>query len=363
MSVATRTFAASAGAGAWVLAGYPLALALLPPRPWRRSDEQPRVSVIVPAFQEREALRVKLEAMADLDYPRDRVEVLVAVDEDEELVRVVRAARADAIVLFQPERQGKAAALTRALDAATGEIVVFTDANNVLARGSLRAAARHFGEPAVWAVAGRRGEVNSAYDRYEDLIRRLESRSGAVAAMSGEFIAVRRDRIPGWPPDVVNDDFWLLCHLVREGGRVVYEPEAASVEAALPAGAEVRRRSRMAAGRVMAAQELHDLPAGFLWRVGSHKFGRLALPFVMLTALASSFAASSRPLYRGLATAQVAAYGVGALASAGIAPPGPAGRVARGVGQFVLGNAAVALGIVRGLRGRQSVRWDPVSRA
>jgi cellulose synthase/poly-beta-1,6-N-acetylglucosamine synthase-like glycosyltransferase len=363
MSLATRTFAASAAAGAYVLAGYPLTLAVLPARPWRRSDDEPVVTVIVPAFQEREALRIKLEAMKDLDYPADRLEVLVAIDEDEELVQVVRAARPDAKVIWHPVREGKAAALTRALEAATGDVVIFTDANNVLLPASLRAAVRHFGDPGVWAVAGRRGEVDSPYDKYEDLIRRLESRSGVVAAMSGEFIAVRRERIPGWPSDIVNDDFWLLCHLVREGGRVIYEPEAASEEAALDTAAEVRRRSRMAAGRVMAVDELRDLPAGFVWRVASHKFGRLALPFLMLTTLASSLAASRRPVYLGLSAAQLAVYATGGLAAAGVSPPGRAGKVARGLGQVVVGNAAVGIGIVRGLRGRQTVRWDPVARA
>jgi poly-beta-1,6-N-acetyl-D-glucosamine synthase len=355
-------FWGGAAAAGWVLAGYPAVLRLLPARPWapREDGEPPTLTLVIPAYREREALRAKLEALDALDYPRARLEVIVTVDEDEGLAALARETRPDARVSFAAERAGKAAAMNRALREARGEIVVMTDANNLLDPGSLRAAVRHFADPSVWAVAGKRGEQGSAYDRYEDLLRRLETRSGSTAAMSGEFMAVRRERLPRFPTDIVNDDFWLLCRIVREGGRVVYEPEASSTEPELDATAEVARRSRMGAGRVMAVGELRDLPPGFAWRAASHKFGRLVLPFALLLALLCSLALWRSPRYRRLALLQLAAYGTGAAASRGAVPPGPLGRPARILGQFTLGNAAVAIGVVRGLRGRQSTRWEPV---
>jgi hypothetical protein len=95
-------------------------------------------------------------------------------------------------------------------------------------------------------------------------------------------------------------------------------------------------------------------------RIVSHKLGRLALPFLLLGCLLAALGLSGRPGYRAAAIAQLGAYGAGALAAVGIAPPGPLGRVFRGLGQFVLGNAAVGIGVVRGLRRRQSVVWDQV---
>lgn len=363
MSLAARTFATSAAGAGWVLVGYPLALHALPRRPWeQRSEATPTVTLIVPAFHERAALKTKLAALDELDYPPDRLQIIVAVDEDAELAAIAGAACPRATVLFDPMRQGKAAALTRGLAVATGEIVIFTDANNILAPGSFRAAVRHFADPSIWAVAGRRGETGSAYDRYEDWIRRRESRTGTVAAMSGEFMAVRRERAPAWPADVVNDDFWLLCQLVRQGGRVVYEPEAASTETALTADAELRRRSRMAAGRVMLIPQLRGLPAGFVWRALSHKFGRLALPYLMLMMLLSSLSAARRRPFRELAVAQVGLYGLGAAAAAGFSPPGRAGTLAGAARQLVLGNLAAIVGLARVLRGGQSTRWEPVAR-
>lgn len=354
-------FWGSSAVCAWVLVGYPAALSLLPPRPWRRSGKLPSASVVIPAYREREGLRRKLVALRELDYPRERLEVVVAVDEDEELVRIAESAFPGAVVSFSRERGGKALAINRAVAASRGEIIVMTDANNVLDQHSVRIAVRHFGDPSVWAVAGRRGEQDSAYDSYEHLIRRLETRSGSVAAASGEFMAVRRERFATFPPGIVNDDFWLLCRLVGGGGRVVYEPAASSSEEALSQRAEHTRRSRMGAGRVMLFSELRGLPAGFAFRTMSHKYGRLALPFLLVAALGSSLSLGRRSGYAALAAIQVAAYGLGSLALAGRAPAGPPGRVARACAQFMTGNAAVAVGVVRAVRGRQSVRWESVT--
>lgn len=358
---ARTVFAVGASGAAWVLAGYPLALRALPERPWRRADDTPPFTIVIPAFNEHEGLRLKLEALAQLDYPPERLQVIVAVDEDRELAAIAHRARPGATVLFHPERAGKSAALARALAEATGEIVLLTDANNVLEPASLRAAARHFADPSIWAVAGRRGEAGSAYDRYEDLIRRLESRSGNVAAMSGEFMAVRRSRLPAFPEGIVNDDLWLLCTIVRRGGRVVYEPEAGSVEEAVDPRAELARRSRIGAGRALLLGELRGLPPGFAVRLLSHKHGRLALPAFLLLAFGGSVALAPQDrAMRAAAAGQAAFYGLGAASAAGMEPPGPAGRIARIARQFTLGNWATAAGVVRAARGRQGVRWEAV---
>jgi hypothetical protein len=178
--------------------------------------------------------------------------------------------------------------------------------------------------------------------------------------MSGDFMAFRRDRLPPLADGVVNDDLWLLCQIVRAGGRVVYEPAAGSVEAALGTEEEVARRSRMSAGRAMLVRELRGLPPGFAMRLLSHKFGRLGLPFLMLGTLASSAALAGRPAYRAALTAQLSVYALGGLSAAGVDAPGSARVISRAARQLVVGNAAVAIGAIRGLRGRQPVTWQAV---
>ena len=363
MSAPTRaegTALGSAALAAWVLGGYAVALAGLPARRWAAEDHEPEVTIVVPTHRERDLLAAKLASLASLEYPPDRLQVVVVSDGDPELARIARTALPAAIVLLQPERRGKPAALNRALDHATGDIVLLTDAHTHLAPDSLRVAVRHFADDAVFGVTGRWAETGSVYDRYEHMLRLLETRSGSTAGVFGGFLAVRRAHIGRFPTDVVNDDLWLLLRLVRAGGRVVYEPRATSMQGVLRAGAELERRARITAGRALLAGELRDLPMGFRWRLVSHKFGRLALPFALLGALAGSVAAGRRPAYRAAATAQLAGYSVGVLDIAGVRAPGRLQPVSRAAGQFVLGNLATARGVIRALRGRQDVRWRPV---
>ena len=360
MNLRALSFWTSAAGAAWVIAGYPALLALLPRRGWQQGDQEPLVTLIVPGYRELEALPAKLRALEALDYPQERLEVIVVCDGNAELAERAQQARPSAEVIFTPERSGKARALNLGVARARGEIVVMTDANNILEPQSLRATVRHFADPSVWAVAGQRGEAGSPYDRYEDLLRRLETRSGSVAAMSGDFMAFRREHLDPLPEGVVNDDLWLLMNTVRSGGRVLYEPAAASTEPAIDTRAELARRSRMTAGRAMLLGELRGLPAGFAVRVVSHKVGRLALPFLMLGMLGSSLALARRPVYRAALAAQLSVYAVGGLSAAGVDAPGPARVVSRIARQLLVGNIATVIGTLRGLRGRQSVRWEAV---
>ncbi len=358
--LAAACFWASAAGAGWVLGGYPAFLALRPARRSRSQDIEPTVSIVVPTYRELETMPIKVGALSGLDYPAERLEVIVSVDGDARLVDAARAAAPAAQIVLLRQRSGKAAAINAALDVTSGEILVLTDANNVLAPGSVRAAVRHFADPEVWAVAGQREESGSAYDRYEDLLRRLEARSGSVAAISGDFIAVRRSRMPPLPAGVVNEDLWLLLALVRAGGRVTYEPRASSLEPSLATAAEVSRRSRIGAGRLLLASELRGLPPSYVGRVVSHKYGRLALPFMMLGALGSSLRLRGARPYRLAARAQLGVYGLALLAVAGVEPRGRAGLPSRVARQLVVGNVAVALGVLRALRGRQDARWDAV---
>jgi hypothetical protein len=361
-TVAKRVFWSSAGGAAWVLAGHPAALAVLPARPTRAGGPPIAVSIVIPAFCEREGLRRKLQALREVDYPRELLQVIVAVDEDPELARIARSEWPGAEVLFSPERGGKAAGVNRAVRAAHGDAILLTDANNVLLPGSIRAAAEHLADPDVWGVAGSRGENGSQYARYEMVVRRLESRTGSVAAAPGEFMLVRRERMPVLPDDVVNDDLWLLCRLVGAGGRVVFAPRAASVEPSLPPGRELERRTRIAAGRVMLASELRRVPPGYALKLVSHNGGRLALGPFLAGILGSSIAlARRRPIYRVAVAGQLAVYVPGLLALAGApTPSGPLRPLASAGRELLVGCTGTTMGLLRGIAGRQDNVWRRV---
>jgi hypothetical protein len=262
--------------------------------------------------------------------------------------------------VLNEQRAGKPSALNLGLASVTKPFVLLTDAHNPLDVHSLRAAVRHFEDETVLAVTGRWSETGSLYDRYEDLLRRLETRSGSVAGIFGGFTVVRREHIDVFPSEVVNEDLWLLCRLVRRGGRVVYDPAASSREGMLSSGNEIERRTRIAAGRTILLPEMGDLPASYLWRLVSHKLGRLALPFLLAGALSTSIGLARRPRYRLAALAQLAVYGIGAAEAAGHTPafvPAPAARAFR---QFLLGNYAAAAGVIRAIVRGQPVTWRQV---
>ncbi len=351
---------AAAGVG-WVIVGYPATLLVGRRQPVRQdSDPLPSISVIVCAAGAAGPLERKLTELQEDGYPRHLVTVVVAADGDEELRRAAERGWPGATVVHHPERRGKAAAMSDAFAHASGEVIVLTDADNVLDRGSLGAAARWFADSGIWAVAGRRGESGSAYDAYEDLLRRLESRSGSVAAASGEFLAVRRRHLRSVPAGIVNDDLWILLDLLARGGRVVYEPAAGGTEPALAVADEIERRARIGAGRVLLATELHRLPPRAAWRITNHKFGRLAVPPLGLVALVGLPFARHR-LARVLFAAEVLVLALGAAELRGHRPPGrAAGRVAAACGQGLTGAIAGLAGLGRGVLRRQSSTWKQV---
>lgn len=358
--IARALFTAGAAGAAWVVVGYPLALAALPRRPIRDGDELPNVTIVVPAYREHDSLPAKLAALDALDYPADRRRIVVAVDGDALLATRARAALPDATVVLLDERRGKPSALNAALTHARDGIVLLTDAHTPLRPDALLHAVRHFADPDVGGVTGRWATTGGAYAAYEERLLRLESRSGSVAGAFGAFFAVRRGLMEPFPTTVVNDDLWLLLRLLRSGHRVVYEPAAAAGEPPLAVRHELERRRRIGAGRLQLIHEIRTLPPAAAWRVGSHKLGRLALPVLLATTLGSSLALARRPFYRGAAGAQLAVVASGALAIAGLAPSGRAGAPARTARELTVGLAATGGGIVRALRGGQDVRWTAV---
>jgi poly-beta-1,6-N-acetyl-D-glucosamine synthase len=354
----------SSALAGWVLAGYPAVLALLPRRPLRRGEASggvgaPFVSVIIPTYCEHERLPLKLETLRALDYPHDRLEVVVVSDGDPRLAEIAREVLPDAKVLLLEHRSGKPRALNTAIAAARGEILVLTDAHSPLTPSSVSALCAPLQDARVAAVSGRWAEEGSPYDAYEHVVRRLESRSGSTAGVFGGLLAVRRELLPPFPEWVVNDDLWLLCRVISSGGRVVYEPAAHAVEARLDDDAQIVRRSRISAGRMQLLGEIARLPPAFAWRLLSHKVGRLALPGLLLVAFGSSLTLARRRLYLLLALAQGGFYLLGVTGAALGRAGRPVPLIVRVARQFLIGNVAVLLGVVRALRRRQSVRWDP----
>ncbi len=325
----------------------------------------PSVSMVVAAHDEEAVLGQKIDNCLGLDYPRDRLEVLVGSDgSTDRTEEIARSYAFRGVILSSAPRAGKASVLNRLVPRAKGEIVVLSDANTFLARDALRRLLAHFEDPSVGAVCGQLrlggAREESAYWLYESVVKLYEGKLGCVLGANGGIYALRRRLYRPVPAQTITDDFVIPMRLLAAGHRVVYEPAAVAFEEAGPTSAEFKRRARIGAGNLQA---LPLLPA--LWRAPrrglalafvAHKLVRWLGPLLLALALAGSLALWTSPLFRALLILQLAFY---AAALWGSRPRrGAAGRLCQLAHHFVAMNAALAVGAWRHLRHAQSAAWE-----
>src|SRR3954466_8736085 len=256
MRPASLLFWASSALVVHTHVGYPALLSLLArgaPDPPRDPAYEPSVSVIVAAYDEEDVIARKVENVLALDYPRERLELIVASDgSSDATVERARAAGAD-LVLDLP-RGGKVRAQDQAVERASGEIVVFSDANAQLERDALRGLVERFAaEPGLGYLCGQvrfttedGDNQEGLYWRYEMAIRELESRLGDVTAGNGAIYATRRESYVVVDPRM-GHDLSFPFNMVKRGWRPVYQPAARADEKMTPTTeTEFQRKRRMA---------------------------------------------------------------------------------------------------------------------
>jgi poly-beta-1,6-N-acetyl-D-glucosamine synthase len=299
--------AISIGITVFAFAGYPALIAVLArvrPRPLRIQDGyEPTVSVIVAAYNEEDVIVWRLANIADLEYPADRIEVIVVADGSDDRTAQLARSMGETKVLHHPERAGKRAAIERGVGAATGEILLLTDANNRFTPGTIRALVAPFADSSVGVVTGRKAidddmgrsldRAEGLYWRYESRIKAWESTVGSTTGVAGEILAFRREAFQFVKPGTMNEDFVQAMLAAIEGWRVVYAPKAVSLErASATMSDEATRRSRLTTGRWQALRML--LPTLLRRRpllalqVISHKGLRPLVPFALIVALLSN---------------------------------------------------------------------------
>jgi cellulose synthase/poly-beta-1,6-N-acetylglucosamine synthase-like glycosyltransferase len=338
-----------------------------------RSDplEWPRVTIVLAAFDEEACIREKIENCLALEYPSDRLDVVVGCDGCTDRTAAVarEAGRGRVRVAELSPRKGKASVLARLVPSAPGDVVVLTDANVAFHPGAVRALARRFRDPAVGAAVGRLrlrtrgGGGEGIYWAYESFLKYLEGKLGCVLGANGGIYAVRRILFPPLAPDTITDDFVVPLRIAVRGWKVPFEPTAIAYEDAPDdTSVEFGRRARIGAGNWQALARLPDLldpRAGFVsFAFVSHKLLRWVAPFLLAVGFAASIGAAAAPEAwgaRALLLGQLAFY---ALAAAGGALGAP-GRAAR---HFVAMNAALAVGLWRFLRGTQRAAWRRTAR-
>ncbi len=306
MVVVVVLFWASLGALVWTHAGYPAAariLASLRPRPIRTEEGTlPFVTVVVAAHNEEPVIARRLENLRALDYPPDRLEIVVTSDASTDETEAI-AERAGARVIRNP-RGGKVAAQNRAVRETTGDVVAFSDANCTWAPDALRRLVRNFADPDVAYVCGRLNltaedgrNKEGVYWRYELALRADESRLDSVTGGNGSIYAVRREDYVEVDPRFGHDlSFPYL--MVQRGRRAVYEPEAHAYEKATPTNEdEYRRKVRMFEhcwAIVVEGKMLRRLRPLYFVEIVSHRHLRYASGAFHVLALATNIALLGR---------------------------------------------------------------------
>jgi cellulose synthase/poly-beta-1,6-N-acetylglucosamine synthase-like glycosyltransferase len=367
-------FWGSAGLLAFTHVGYPALLAgldLVHPRPLPATippanADLPAVTVIVAAYAEENGIARRVQNLRALDYPADRLQVIVASDgSTDATVERARAAGAD-LVLDLP-RQGKVRTQDAAVDRATGEILAFSDANAEWEPGALRALVAAFADPRVGYVCGQVTFVNEdgdnqegLYWRYEMAVRTLESRLRSVTAGNGAIYATRVSAYLRVDP-VMGHDLSFPFNMVKRGLKALYVPSARAHEQMVPTiEGEFARKRRfmghtwpiMLRGGILSPRGYDPL---YALMVFSHRALRYSSPFLHVVALTTSVElATQSPVYALAAALQVG------LLSLAFAAPGAGGRAGLIARYYVLTTAATAAGLWDYLTGATAPGWDPV---
>lgn len=378
MTMAAAVAWIALGVLVYTYVGYPLLVALLA-RLWpldTRADEAwtPLVTACIPVYNAARYLPAKLDSLLALDWPRDKLEILVysdgASDGSDAIAEEYARRFAGVVRLLRGEaRAGKPTAVNRMRTEARGEVLLMTDVRQPLAPSALRAMVSLLGDERVACVSGNLTLPATAgagvYWKYENWIRRSEARFRSMLGVTGPIYVIRARDLPALPLDVILDDMWIPMRLRLARRRLLWAEAALAWDDAFDDDREFGRKVRTLAGNYQLLARMPKLLVPLLnpsWlELVSHKLLRLVGPWALLVCLVAS-AAAARPfaavayepsavwIMRALALAQLLVYLLAALG-------GRAGRQGVVYRTFVVLNVAAVVGLWRWMRGTQKVTW------
>ena len=328
------------------------------------------MSVCLAVYNCEAFIDAKLRDLLTLDYPPDKMEILVYSDASSDGTDAIVStwAQSDHRVhlLRGDTRTGKPTALNCMRERATGEVLLLTDARQRIDRAALRALLGFLADSQVGCVTGNlvlEGSAGSGvYWRYENWIRKQESRLGSVIGITGSLSAIRRRDLRTLPSDLILDDMWIATETRLRRARALLVEDAIARDQAFSDEREFGRKARTLAGNYQLFARRPRLLLPFVnpswFETISHKVLRLFCPWFLLALLVTCSVAAAglvspgleRDLLRGLLSAQIAFYGLAALGNR-------AGRVGAVARTFVVLNAAAVVGLWRALGGRQKITW------
>ena len=340
-----------------------------------KKTDWPMVSILIPAFNEENVIRKKVENTLSVDYPKDRLQIVIVSDgsTDQTDAMLASYSEQEIEVVHMSKRQGKTAVLNRMIPVMQGEIVVLSDASGLIRQDALKQLVHHFKDPKVGGVCGTyvidaddeslRSITEKFYWQYETFLKKYESLLHSSIGAHGAFYGFRRALFTPLSEKAINDDFILPMQIVGKGLRVIYEPQAMVEEHETTSlVGEFRRRTRINVGNFQQIYILLGLlyPARGIvaFEFFSHKVLRAFSPFVILALPIACFFASG-PIIDLLLQLQLAFYLFGIL-----------GYLQEFVGlrirylylpfYFLAGNVSAIIGFFKFIFRKQSLLWERV---
>ena len=336
----------------------------------------PDVTLIIPAHNEEWVLRSKLENALAIDYPEERLEIIVASDgSSDATIEIARQFSDRGVKLLDfDNRRGKASILNDAAAAASGELLCLCDANVMFRPDALKRMVARLDDERVGAASGdvrlmsqesNFGEGEAFYYRIERALQSSESRVGSMMGVDGGMYVIRRELFLPLLPDTILDDFATTMNVIRQRRRVVYAPDAVATENGTPtARMEFKRRARVTSGAIQILKRGLWPPLSRpveLWQFISHKLLRWAEPVLLVALLLSNAAVWNAGLFFQITlVTQIAFYLLGLVGTFAIKFRET--RIGGIVFYFVMSHAAMVVGIVKGLFNWQPVTWARTER-
>jgi cellulose synthase/poly-beta-1,6-N-acetylglucosamine synthase-like glycosyltransferase len=342
----------------------------------------PTLTVLVAAYNEEDFIEEKIKNTLSLDYPGDKISYIFVTDGSDDKTPEIVAAYPRIKLMHRPERNGKIAAIHRAMQEVKTEAVIFTDANTVLNKEALKHICRHYKDLTVGAVAGEK-RVNTAgvqdatagegfYWKYESKLKTWDSELYTVVGAAGELFSIRTRLYEPVPEDTILDDFMISMLIAKQGCRIVYEPMAFATENGSESiQEELKRKIRIAAGGIQSIVRLKALlnPFGnfvLSFQYISHRALRWTVtPFLMIFALLLNVLIVAGPfipmIYKALLICQVGFYLL-ALAGWVFEKRNLHIKILFIPYYFCMMNYAVIAGIRRYMEGSQSAVWEKAKR-
>jgi len=360
--------------------GYPLILIILGFFFGKKVDKgeiTPPLSLLIPVYNEEKIIQKKIENSLELDYPKEKLEIVVASESNDATNEVVKKYQNKKVKLFSfSERKGKQHTIYQVLPRCQGEIVVLTDANGIFEKDALKKLVRNFKDPRIGCVSGELkynnpeksgvGESEGIYWRYENFLKKTESKLFSLLGANGSIYAIKKELYRPLS-EVRGDDFDLPIRVLEQGYGVVWEKEAVSKEDVYPEAVEELKRKVVIVGwhfrgaLILLKESLIKKFQPFLiFQLISHKIFRWLIGFFLIFIFISNIFLLKNYCFLIFFLIQLLFY---LLAFLGYLKDKRGAKVNKLVGliyYFTMVNFAALVGVARGVLGRQGPTWEKV---